>query len=55
MMRLQGHVREISCMLEVTDGSTLPVLLSGKARQAADGTLTRVDYTFFDARERRSY
>ncbi|EAR49903.1 putative regulatory protein, partial [Oceanicola granulosus HTCC2516] len=29
MMRLQGHVREISCMLEVTDGSTLPVLLSG--------------------------
>jgi len=55
MMRLQGHAREISCMLEVRGGPPLPVLLSGVARRDDQGELARFDYTIFDARERRIY
>jgi PAS domain S-box-containing protein len=55
MMRLQGHVREISCTLKVGEGAQLPVLLSGIARRDMAGTLVRFDYTIFDARERRLY
>lgn len=55
MMTLQGFVREISCSLMATDGTTLPVLLSGAARHDAAGELVRYDYTVFDARERRVY
>ncbi|KKL79614.1 hypothetical protein LCGC14_2013080, partial [marine sediment metagenome] len=55
MIRLQGHVREISCTLKVAGGDPLPVLLSGVARRDAAGRLVRFDYTIFDARERRVY
>lgn len=55
MVRLQGFVREISCHLDVSVGPPMPVLLSGVARYTADGHLDRIDYTIFDARERRSY
>ncbi|AHD03199.1 sensor histidine kinase [Leisingera methylohalidivorans] len=55
MMRLQGFAREISCSLEVTTGTPLPVLLSGVVRHDFEGNPVRFDYTIFDARERRLY
>lgn len=55
MMRLQGHIREISCALEVRGGPPLPVLLSGVARYDGNGSPSRFDYTIFDARERQIY
>jgi len=55
MMRLQGFAREISCSMKVRNGSNLPVLLSGVARQDSEGNPVRFDYTIFDARERRLY
>lgn len=55
MMRLQGHIREISCMLDVRGGPPLPVLLSGVVRYGEDGAPSRFDYTIFDARERQIY
>ncbi|MSU90751.1 PAS domain S-box protein [Rhodobacteraceae bacterium 2CG4] len=55
MMRLQGHVREISCRLQVAGGPPRPVLLSGVGRFDAAGAATRFDYTIFDARERHRY
>ncbi|MHA6287079.1 sensor histidine kinase [Maricaulis sp. CAU 1757] len=55
MLHLQGHVREIACRMKRPGADDLPVLLNGVARADADGAITRVDYTLFDARERTSY
>ena len=55
MLRLQGFVREISCQLRRPRADPLPVLLNAVVRRGDTGQLLRVDYTLFDATERRLY
>ncbi|HEY0136528.1 MAG TPA: STAS domain-containing protein, partial [Nannocystis sp.] len=54
LLRLQGHVGELSLELLARDRSTLPVLLTAVVRTAADGA-KRLQIAVFQAPTRREY
>ena len=54
-LALQGDVREVPVDLVRSDGETLSVLLNAVLVQDADGTVTGIRASLFDATDRRRY
>jgi serine/threonine-protein kinase RsbW len=55
LLRMQGAVREIAVDIVRADGTRLPVLLNSVAQLDADGAVTGVRTTVFDATDRKRY
>ena len=55
LLLLQDEVRELSYQLRHADGSTRPILLSGRLLRDADGQPLALRFTLFDITERHRY
>jgi PAS domain S-box-containing protein len=55
LLRMQGHVREITVDIRCADGSTLPALVNSTIQSTEQGEPQIIRTTVFDIRERRRY